>query len=74
MRTRTRDLVRLRSPASDPAMFYERLFELRRTNRMAFDELPPLLKVQLGEHEAAQREHARLEAIRNEPEGASRPQ
>ncbi len=50
--------------------FYERVLSLRATDRRAFDSLAPATKQALFAYETAKREHARLEAIRGEPEAA----
>ncbi len=50
--------------------FYERVMMLRRTNPAAFDSLAPVTKQALYAYETAKREHARLEAIRDEPTAA----
>ncbi len=50
--------------------FYERLLDLRRTNPKAFGEISPASKLSLLAYETAKREHARLQAIRDEPSAA----
>ncbi len=57
-------------PAFEPNAFYEKILELRRTNPKSFDGLAPVTKIALGTYEAQRREHARLEAIRDEPAAA----
>jgi len=42
------------------------LIRLRRTDRMQFETLPPVLKLALGEHEANERQRAMMEATRRE--------
>ncbi len=53
-----------------PNPFYEKLGALRATNPPAFASLSPSSKIALYAYETAKREHARLEAIRDEPEAA----
>ncbi len=50
--------------------FYEKLLDLRRTNPKAFGEMSPASKLSLFAYETAKREHARLMAIRDEPDAA----
>ncbi len=50
--------------------FYERLLDLRRTNPKAFGEMSPASKLSLYAYETAKREHARLQALRDEPDAA----
>jgi hypothetical protein len=50
--------------------FYERLLDLRRTDPKAFGELSPASKLSLFAYEAQKREHARLQALRDEPDAA----
>ncbi len=51
-------------------LFYEKLLDLRSTNPKAFGEMSPASKLSLYAYETAKREHARLQAIRNEPAAA----
>lgn len=55
-----------RKPAFEINHFYERVIELRRTNPRDFSALAPVTKLALGAYEAAKREAARLQAIRDE--------
>ena len=55
-----------KQPQLEANGFYERVIDLRRTNRKAFDVLSPVTKLALGEYEAQKREAARLQAIRDE--------
>ena len=50
--------------------FYEKLLDLRRTNPKAFGEMSPASKLSLFAYEAQKREHARLQAIRDEADAA----
>jgi hypothetical protein len=50
--------------------FYEKLLDLRRTDPKAFNEISPASKLSLLAYEAQKREHARLQAIRDEPDAA----
>jgi hypothetical protein len=50
--------------------FYEKLLDLRRTNPNAFGEMSPASKLSLFAYEAAKREAARLQAIKDEPRAA----
>ncbi len=50
--------------------FYERLLDLRRTDPKAFGEMSPASKLSLYAYETAKREHARLQALRDEPDAA----
>ena len=58
-----------RPPTVETNGFYERIIDLRRTNRKAFDALSPVTKLALGEYEARKRQHALNEAMRNETRG-----
>jgi uncharacterized protein YjiS (DUF1127 family) len=46
--------------------FYEKLMNLRRTNRKAFEGISPASKLALAHYEQAKREAAELEAMRDE--------
>jgi formiminotetrahydrofolate cyclodeaminase len=50
--------------------FYEKLLDLRRTDPKAFNEMSPASKLSLYAYEAQKREHARLQAIRDEADAA----
>ncbi len=50
--------------------FYEKLGALQATNPPEFASLSPSSKMALYAYQTAKREHARLEAIRDEPEAA----
>jgi len=50
--------------------FYEKLGALRATNPQAFASMSPAPKIGFYAYETEKREHARLEAIRDEPEAA----
>ncbi len=54
----------------EPNAFYERVLELRRDRPAAFDSLAPVTRLALGAYEAQKREHARLQAIKDEPQAA----
>jgi len=43
--------------------FYERLIEMRRTDRKTFESLSPPSKLALAQYEKLKREHSRLEEI-----------
>lgn len=58
-------------PVFEPNAFYEKILDLRRTNPRDFDALSPTTKTVLGRYEAQKREHAKLEAIRDEPQRAA---
>lgn len=47
-------------------LFYERLIELRRTNRKSFDTLSPTTHLALGEYERQKRAAAEREAMKKE--------
>lgn len=57
-------------PVFEPNAFYEKILDLRRTNPRAFDSLAPVTKQSLYAYETAKRGHARLQAIRDEPDAA----
>jgi hypothetical protein len=50
--------------------FYEKVLDLRRTDPKAFEGLAPATKASLHAYEAAKREAARLQAIKDEPRAA----
>ncbi len=62
--------ARHRKPAFEPNAFYERVLNLRATDRRAFDSLAPVTKQALYAYETAKREHARLQSLHDEPEAA----
>ena len=45
---------------------YERLLELRATNRMAFDSMSPPSRLALAQYERLKREHEQDQAIKRE--------
>ncbi|MGA9994658.1 MAG: hypothetical protein WBP93_04540 [Pyrinomonadaceae bacterium] len=50
-----------RKPTFEQNGFYERLIELRRTNRKAFYSISPAAKLALAQYEKVKREHELLE-------------
>lgn len=55
-----------RKPTFEENGFYERLIELRRTNRKAFDSISPPAKLALAEYEKQKRATQELEDIRDD--------
>ena len=61
--------AKMAQPQFTPNGFYERVIDLRRTNRKAFESLSPATKLALGEYEKQKRQHALNEAMRDESRG-----
>ncbi|HEX8843810.1 MAG TPA: hypothetical protein VF791_04165 [Pyrinomonadaceae bacterium] len=57
--------IEIKAPVHfEPNAFYERLIEMRRTNRRAFDSMSPPSKLALAQYERLKREHAQEEELR----------